>query len=85
MLCYVTDVTCMMSPLRLSASCRSALSRAASILSGLGVSPQAGVRGDEGLVGMIQFGGAISQTNTWPLGATLHDTVKCLGALVMAS
>ena len=75
----------MMSPLRLSASCRSALSRAASILSGLGVTPQAGVRGDEDLVGMIRFGGAISQKNTWPLGATLHDTVKCLGALVMAS
>ena len=77
----------MMSPLRLSASCRSALSRAASILSGLGVPPQAGVRGDEDLVGMgmIRFGGAISQKNTWPLGATLHDTVKCLGALVMAS
>ena len=75
----------MMSPLRLSASCRSALSRAASILSGLGVTPQAGVRGDEDLVGMIRFGGAISQKNTWPLGDKLHDTVKCLGALVMAS
>ena len=60
----------MMSPLRLSASCRSALSRAASILSGLGVPPQAGVRGDEDLVGMgmIRFGGAISQKKYLAVG-----------------